>query len=165
MTNKSLLTDVQAHYRNPDVKPYPSDDNPLLFELSKYLEHIGINDPFAKIYVTVDPLENFAFVVFLLIISQLPKWSYNEHLSTCSHIIKWLVRAMTNRCAGVLMGKTKNTIDSTPFIVGVITLLKQFHSLNTQKVLAYLGQYVRSLINATQERYVSLSFLYCSHLC
>jgi hypothetical protein len=52
------------------------------------------------------------------------------------------------------MGKAKNTIDSTPFIVGVITLLKQFHSLNTQKVLAYLGQYVRSLINATQERYV-----------
>lgn len=51
------------------------------------------------------------------------------------------------------MGKTKNTIDSTPFIVGVITLLKQFHSLNTQKVLAYLSQYVRSLINATQERY------------
>lgn len=98
--NKSLLTDVQAHYRNPDVKPYPSDDNPLLFELSKYLEHIGINDPFAKIYITTDPLENFAFVIFLLIISQLPKWTYNEHLSTytCHPITP---NSVSNKCVQV----------------------------------------------------------------
>jgi hypothetical protein len=37
---------------SPTVKPYPEEDNPLLSELSRYLETAGINDPFMKIYIT-----------------------------------------------------------------------------------------------------------------
>jgi WASH complex subunit strumpellin len=52
--------------------------------------------------------------------------------------------------------KDKNSVDAIPFVVGVITLLKQFHSVYTQQFLAYLGQYVRSLINITIGGYLSL---------
>ncbi len=52
--------------------------------------------------------------------------------------------------------KDKSSVDAIPFVVGVITLLKQFHSVYTQQFLAYLGQYVRSLINITVGGYSSL---------
>ena len=40
-------------------------------------------------------------------------------------------------------------IDSAPFVVGMITVLKQFHSEYTEQFLACCGQYVRSLIEAS----------------
>lgn len=51
--------------------------------------------------------------------------------------------------------KDKSSVDAIPFVVGIITLLKQFHSLYTQQFLAYLGQYVRGLINITIGGYVT----------
>jgi hypothetical protein len=58
--------------------------------------------------------------------------------------------------------KDKSSVDAIPFVVGVITLLKQFHSVYTQQFLAYLGQYVRSLINITVGGYSSLPALFLS---
>lgn len=46
----------------------------------------------------------------------------------------------------ILPKKQKDSHDWIPFVVGVITLLRQFHSLHTQQFLAYLGQYVRACI-------------------
>ena len=40
-------------------------------------------------------------------------------------------------------------LDGVPFVVGIVTLLKQFHSSTTHKFLAYLGQFVRSHINSS----------------
>jgi WASH complex subunit strumpellin len=34
------------------------------------------------------------------------------------------------------------------FVVGVVSLLKQFHSLHVQQFLAFLGQYIRTMVNA-----------------
>ena len=43
--------------------------------------------------------------------------------------------------------KKDDPLDGTPFVVGIITLLKQFHSSNKDLFLAYLGQYVRAQID------------------
>eukprot|EP01104_Vermistella_antarctica_P006079 TRINITY_DN16810_c0_g1_i1.p1 TRINITY_DN16810_c0_g1~~TRINITY_DN16810_c0_g1_i1.p1 ORF type:complete len:1181 (+),score=374.81 TRINITY_DN16810_c0_g1_i1:155-3697(+) len=127
--NNAITSDVQAHYLSPESKPYPSDDNPLLPELSACLETAGINDPFTKIYITTTPIDKFPLLMFFLLASQLPNYTKNAHL-------------------GVLYPKDKKRgIDGTALTVGIITLLKQFHSLHTQKFLAYLGQFVRSNIN------------------
>lgn len=40
-------------------------------------------------------------------------------------------------------------LDGAPLVVGVITVLKQFHSIHTHTFLAYLGQYVRSQVSAS----------------
>jgi len=141
VANKATLKDIQEHYLRPDLKPYPSEDNPLLAELGDYLDTTGINDPFTKIYITTEPIENFACLMFLFVISQVNKFQYNDHLSILMH------------------KKDKRSYDGTPFVVGLITLLKQFHSSNTQLFLAYLGQYIRAFVNVSLQRDAKLSDL------
>eukprot|EP00013_Stygamoeba_regulata_P029964 CAMPEP_0177666190 /NCGR_PEP_ID=MMETSP0447-20121125/21451_1 /TAXON_ID=0 /ORGANISM="Stygamoeba regulata, Strain BSH-02190019" /LENGTH=1237 /DNA_ID=CAMNT_0019172325 /DNA_START=97 /DNA_END=3811 /DNA_ORIENTATION=- len=132
--NKSLVADVQAHYLNPDSKPYPDDDNPLLSELSRYLENAGISDPLTKIYITTEPIENFPALAFLFVLHTLPRFSYHAQLSTM-----------------VTRGDS-SPLDWAAFVVGVITLLKQFHSMHTLQFLAQLCQYVRALINGAPQQ-------------
>merc|ERR1712136_641117 len=49
--NRALLLDVEAHYKDPSVNPYPggagseTGDNDLLSDLTSYLESVGISDP------------------------------------------------------------------------------------------------------------------------
>lgn len=42
----------------------------------------------------------------------------------------------------------REPIDGPPFIAGCITVLRQFHSDNTERFLMYTGQYVRSMVEA-----------------
>jgi len=132
--NKAVLKDIQQHYLNPEDKPYPDEENPLLSELSQYVENIGISDPFSKIYITTAPLENLACYLFLFVVSQIGKFGYNEQLSILLH------------------RKDKRAYDGAPFVVGIVTLLKQFHSSTTGKFLAYLGQYIRGFVNISLQR-------------
>ena len=44
--------------------------------------------------------------------------------------------------------KPTDPLDAPPFIIGCITLLKQFHVDNTDHFLALMGQYVRSFVEA-----------------
>lgn len=129
--NRSLLTDIRAHYASPDTKPYPDDDNPLLTELTKYLETSGISDPFMKIYVTSPPIEHYGVLMFFFVISQMSKFVFNPTLG---------ILGSANKKGGV---------DGTVFLVGVLTFLKQFHSVYTQQLLAYIGQYIRATIVGT----------------
>jgi len=129
--NDSLVTDIKNHYRDSEGHPYPPEANPLFSELSAYLETSGINDPFLKIYITTVPLEFFPLVVFLYLISQINKFGYDAQTSTF-----------------VYKGKNE-PFDGAPFVIGIITLLKQFHVSHTKTFLAYLGQYIRTLVNAS----------------
>ena len=47
---RSVLTAIEAHYRDPS-NPYPGEDNAILYELTPYLETAGINDPLSKVCV------------------------------------------------------------------------------------------------------------------
>ena len=112
----------------PNEKPYPG--NPLLPDVSRYLETAGINSPITKIYITTDALEGLPCLMFLFVLAQLQHLSWSRKLST-------------------LMCNNKNQpLDGAPLVVGVITLLKQFHSSHTHTFLAYCGQYVRAMISA-----------------
>lgn len=71
---------LKINNSSPETTGYPDDENPLLEELSDYLETSGISDPFSKIYVTHAPIENLDCLVFLFVISQIGKFSYSEHL-------------------------------------------------------------------------------------
>uniref|UniRef100_A0A672S176 WASH complex subunit 5 n=1 Tax=Sinocyclocheilus grahami TaxID=75366 RepID=A0A672S176_SINGR len=46
--NKSLLSDIEAHYQDPSL-PYPKEDNTLLYEITAYLEAAGIQNPLNKV--------------------------------------------------------------------------------------------------------------------
>eukprot|EP00293_Proteomonas_sulcata_P005247 CAMPEP_0184317760 /NCGR_PEP_ID=MMETSP1049-20130417/98531_1 /TAXON_ID=77928 /ORGANISM="Proteomonas sulcata, Strain CCMP704" /LENGTH=286 /DNA_ID=CAMNT_0026637271 /DNA_START=50 /DNA_END=906 /DNA_ORIENTATION=- len=123
--NESVINDIRAHYAHPDRKPYPSEDKQLLPSLAPYLDCLGLSCPLLKIYITTEPLDGIACFIFLFVLSQLQQYKYDFKM-------------------GILVPKDRGyTFDSTPFVVGVVTLLKQFHSENTQKFVAYMAQYVR----------------------
>jgi len=125
--NKSIINDIQLHYRNPE-KPYPGGEDSILFvELAKYLENIGLNDPLRKIYVTTNVIHDLSAIIFLLLLRQVGKFTFDVHL-------------------GTKPGK-KNLIDDTPYAIGLITLMKQFHTSILPEFLSYVGQYVRATIN------------------
>jgi WASH complex subunit strumpellin len=127
--NTALIGDIRAHYRSPATNPYPSDDNPLLPEISTYLETSGISHPFTKIYITTEPLDSLPLVLFLFTLSQMPKLEYQPAL-------------------GTMWCKVKNDpLDEAPLVVGIITILKQFHFSVTQTYVSYAGQYIRGSVN------------------
>lgn len=127
--NRSLIKDIQAHSLDT-TQPYPVEkDSPLVTELSKYVESSGITDPFKKIYVTTKPIDNYALLIFLFTLSQIDKFQFNSQLGITTH------------------RKDKTQYDIAAFVIGIITLLKQFHSTHTQKYLAYMCQYIRLQIN------------------
>ncbi|XP_039594068.1 WASH complex subunit 5 [Polypterus senegalus] len=127
--NKALLADIEAHYQNP-LLPYPKEENTLLYEITAYLEAAGLNNPLNKIYVTTKRLQFFPLVNFLFLISQLPKMQYSKN------------QGMTCR-------KPTDPVDWPPLILGLLTLLKQFHSRYAEQFLALIGQFIRSLMEQT----------------
>eukprot|EP00735_Rhodelphis_limneticus_P001014 TRINITY_DN1155_c0_g1::TRINITY_DN1155_c0_g1_i1::g.17241::m.17241 TRINITY_DN1155_c0_g1::TRINITY_DN1155_c0_g1_i1::g.17241 ORF type:complete len:1147 (-),score=362.33,sp/Q54IR8/WASC5_DICDI/52.49/0.0,Strumpellin/PF10266.4/0 TRINITY_DN1155_c0_g1_i1:284-3724(-) len=127
--NNALLTDVREHYQHPDTKPYPGENgNSILPKLSGFLETSGISSPLTQIYITTDPLPELPLVLFLFSISMLQYLSYDRNL------------------AALVCKKRDEPLDGAPFVVGMVTILKQFHSTHSQKYLAYLGQYIRSYL-------------------
>lgn len=127
--NSALINDVSAHYSRPDSKPYPG--NPVLPDISQYLETAGINDPLTKIYITSEPLEGIAVLMFLFVLAQTEKLTWSSQMSTLTSSDK------------------KAPLDGAPLVMGVITILRQFHSSHTHTFLAYLGQYVRANIKSS----------------
>ncbi|XP_039215762.1 WASH complex subunit 5 isoform X3 [Crotalus tigris] len=122
--NKAILADIEAHYQDPSL-PCPKEDNTLLYEITAYLEAAGIHNPLNKIYITTKRLPYFPIVNFLFLISQLPKLQYSKHL-------------------GMVCRKPADPIDWPPLVLGLLTLLKQFHSRYTEQFLGLIGQFVRS---------------------
>uniref|UniRef100_A0A2D4JYY7 WASH complex subunit 5 n=2 Tax=Micrurus TaxID=8634 RepID=A0A2D4JYY7_9SAUR len=122
--NKAILADIEAHYQDPSL-PCPKEDNTLLYEITAYLEAAGIHNPLNKIYITTKRLPYFPIVNFLFLISQLPKLQYSKN-------------------SGMVCRKLADPIDWPPLVLGLLTLLKQFHSRYTEQFLGLIGQFVRS---------------------
>lgn len=134
--NRCTLEDLRAHYRKPDQRPYPSGENVLLPQLNKYLDACGGSFPLLKIYITTEPLSGFPAVLALFVVAQL-----GVLLAVTSKRVCWLrhgVGKFTYESrTGVLAFKDrKEVVDGPPFVMGVITVLKQFHSANLHKFLA-----------------------------
>eukprot|EP01137_Pigoraptor_chileana_P023456 Opistho-2@89751 len=130
--NDSLMASIHAHYKNPAL-PYPSDDNPLLYELSLYLESAGLGDTFSKIYVPTQQLEHLSLVNALFATSQLPRLQYTKGV-------------------GAMLSKNKSDLlDGAPFVVGMLTFVRQFHAAHQTEFLAYMGQYIRAHVVGTRD--------------
>ena len=123
--NRSLMCDVLRHYNNVDVHGYPSEDNVLFGEVTRYLDCSGFGAPLSKLYITNDPCCRLPVLLFLCTLSILPKIRYHKDLKTLVHV------------------KERDCIDGVPFAIGIITLLRQFHPDSTKLYIEYVGQYIR----------------------
>jgi WASH complex subunit strumpellin len=129
--NKALMNDLGIHYKNPDVNPAPNDTNPLLFEFSKYLASSGKHDPLKTIFVTTEPLYSIPILLFVLSVTALPQMKYDKNLVALARRDK------------------KKGIDGAALIVGVATILKQFHSAFLMDYMSYMGQFIRATMHHT----------------
>ena len=111
----------------------PAAPPPSSATSASMLETSGINNPLTKIYITTQPLDHFPLIVFLFTLANLHHLHYNHRRATLEN----------NRQSKVPM-----PIDGAPLIIGIITLLKQFHSVHLHTYLGYLGQYVRAHISS-----------------
>ena len=72
--NRAVTKEVRSHYRDPEHHPYPnSAANPLMVETTALLEASGMDDPLHKIYITTNPLEGLPQLLFLFLLTYLPK--------------------------------------------------------------------------------------------
>ena len=46
---RSLLADIERHYQDPTL-PYPKEENPLMYEMTSYLESSGNTNPMTKVH-------------------------------------------------------------------------------------------------------------------
>lgn len=105
--------------------------NELLFGLNKYLEAAGIYNPYDKVYIKTKLLNgNIQLFLFLFVISQFPKLVYMKNIT--SFVSK----------------KSSDQIDGFPFIIGLVTLFRQFNSDIINSFVEYLCQYTISLVNS-----------------
>ena len=67
----------------------------------------------------------------------------------------------------LLAKKTNDPLDSTAFVLGMVTILKQYHSDCTEQFIALLAQYVRSVIatNTSNTKVTELSADVINVLC
>uniref|UniRef100_T1IW38 WASH complex subunit strumpellin n=1 Tax=Strigamia maritima TaxID=126957 RepID=T1IW38_STRMM len=127
--NGALLSDVETRYNDP-MLPAPKEASSLIFELNPFLEWAGINDPLSKIYMTTKPLPHLPLFLSVLLLSQQSKVCYVKSVSA------------------LIAKKPTEGLDSVPLIVGMLTLLHQFHQDNRKQFLGYLSQYVLSVVDS-----------------
>ncbi len=141
--NTSVLADVQMHYSSPAEMPYPPPDHHLIADLSTYLELSGMSDPLTKIYIAAElRTKHLPLLVALFVLNELQNFVFDTTLQQLVH-----------------KNKKKGFFDFAPFVVGVLSLFKQFHSLHVQQFLSYLGQYVRTMVNSMDRSKKNLSEL------
>ena len=100
----------------------------MMKDLTVCLESIGFINPFNKVYNLTKDLDYFPLVAALFTINILQQLSYDPFIYS-------------------LIRKNKEMlIDGPHYIVGVLTIFKQYHPNNYKKYLHYLCHFVKNHI-------------------
>lgn len=118
-------------------KPKPSPQ--LLLELNKYLEVVGAYNPLEKVYVKMgkNSSEFLTFIV-ILVLTNLNRLAFGKNLlkyNKCSGVFGPAI-AKQRKILLDLIGSSR-FIDGHVFLLGILTLMKQFHENN------YVAEFVQ----------------------
>jgi len=105
----------------------------MVEELSTIMTCLGEYDLKTSLLKSSQTLEGLPVLLLLFVISCMSKLEFDKDFST-------LIRC-----------KAEYPIDGWPLVVGVGTLLKQFHYSYTKSFLALISQYIKSLIKNKTE--------------
>eukprot|EP01135_Chromosphaera_perkinsii_P002142 Nk52_evm76s217 gene=Nk52_evmTU76s217 len=139
--NAVVMEDMRDYFKDPEHFTYPGgDDNELLFELGEFLDGAGTENGtgLQKIFCTPPFVLHLPRILFLFTIVSVMKMEYCS--ATCS-----------------LVGKKGAELDGIPFVLGISTVLKQFHPRFTRQYLIHLTQFVKSfiIISVVKEKKIS----------
>ncbi|KAJ8611733.1 hypothetical protein CTAYLR_009190 [Chrysophaeum taylorii] len=105
-------------------------DPDLLAHLAALLDASGFSHPFQKIYLKTDPLHGLPEALLMLVLTYAPKLDFDAKLGTLAK------------------RKPSFPIDGFVLVVGIHTILKQFHPAYARSLLSYLSQFVSSTTQA-----------------
>lgn len=127
--SSALLFELKSHELD-NSKPRPSPQ--LILDLNKYLEVAGQYNPLEKVYVKMGK-NSSEFLTFLVVFSL-------THLSNLAFGKNLLKYNKTNGVYGAAIAKQRKIlldsigssryIDGHVFVLGLITLMRQFHENN-----------------------------------
>jgi len=126
--NGSLLSDIISSYNDSEALDIPESLKQTSFDLAALLDSCGEGNPTQKIFVKADPLEGLPVFLLLFVISTISKFDYDTDF-----------RALVRSSEEIIL-------DGWPVIVGLSTLLKQFHQSYAKSLLGYIAQFVRTTI-------------------
>ena len=119
---RSLLNELE----NPETQE-KFKDNKVLVDVKDYLMYTGSYDPLEQIFVLCKNSHNVSLFFFLFVIAHITKLQFSTQIQS-------------------LIAKTnKDKIDGIPLIVGLITILQQYHKDVKLMFITYLCQYVKIL--------------------
>lgn len=104
----------------------------LLKDLTQCLEFVGIVKPQNKVYALTRELHQMPLMMALVTLNILNYLAYDSSLGS-------LVRS-----------KREMVIDGPHFIVGLLTLFKQYHSTNFRKYLMFMTHYFKNVVQLHQ---------------
>lgn len=126
MNMTKMLTPQQMALRADKEKEAQNRLKDVLKMMTVCLESIGFINPFNKVYNLTKDLEYFPLVAALFTINILSQLSYDPYVYS-------------------LVRKNKEMlIDGPHFIVGIITVFKQYHPSQYRKYLHYLSHYIKN---------------------
>ncbi|CAD7002477.1 unnamed protein product [Ceratitis capitata] len=102
----------------------------LLYEFNEYLAFTGSYEPLEQVFLTTKSTHHVALFLFLFTIAHLPRLQFM--LNTNSLLAK----------------NPKDAIDGTPLLVGILTVLQQFHKEVKLLYLTYLCQYATVIVES-----------------
>lgn len=106
----------------------------LLSDLSTVLETSGFLEPIHKVYVLAKDLDYMALSMLLLTLTAASNLHYDLNVNS-------------------LVRKTKSAnIDGPCFVMGLITIFKQFHNSHFKKFLVYMSHYIKSSIEVSKDK-------------
>ena len=110
----------------------------MLSQLSNTLELVGIVNPYKKVYQLTKPLDNMSLFMMTLTLHTLEQLKFDEKLSTL-------------RKSETKAGSQKNEvpIDGPHFIVGLITIFKQFNPEYFKCYIHHLAHYIKSIVHVS----------------
>ncbi|CAL8094255.1 unnamed protein product [Orchesella dallaii] len=104
------------------------DDFALPYETVTYSEPLGLYDPYAKIYVTVSPMNNIPLYLTLFTINHIHKLAYSKSVGS------------------LICRKLSDPMDGMPFAISLSTFFFQLHSSKLLSFITKMCQYMNSVI-------------------
>ncbi|EDW17091.1 uncharacterized protein Dmoj_GI16698 [Drosophila mojavensis] len=123
--NRALLLELSSN-----MKLYDEQGMSMLTELQEILQYTGNYDPLEQIFMTPKNSHNMSLFLFLFTIA---------HVGRLQH-------SANTDC--LLPKSAKDVIDCVPLILGLLTVLQQFHKNVKTLYISYLCQYVVTVAEA-----------------
>ncbi len=102
----------------------------MLKDLTTALEAVGFVNPINKVYKLTKDLDHFPLMAALIVMNALTQLTYDPFIFSMVRKLRELI------------------LDGPHFIVGLITIFKQYHHSNYKKFILYLVHYIKVSIQS-----------------